>query len=147
MPRKIALQKNTMLFQERVSTEGTSVLQQGQSGWMASQGRTQSEWYLWEHGSRVTRCRSRTSSRHTAQTSVLDSVLLIWAPRLVAIVIAGTEQGDLNSLRVASARSCCCSCWMFCCLELAPPSRSRVLQPHLHWFSNENEANPFTAED
>ena len=75
-----SISENSSLSQERVSTEGTSVLQQGQSGWIASQGRTQSEWYMWEHGSLVTLwCHSWSSSRHTAQKSALDSVLLISA--------------------------------------------------------------------
>lgn len=117
-----------MLFYESALREGTGVRQQGQSGWLASQGRTQSEWYLWEHGSRVTFFCSllavATSSRHTAHTSTLDAVLLsanlglefpfpattLW---LVLFVATGGGGGGLE-------------------LSTPPPSRSKNLLVRLN---------------
>jgi hypothetical protein len=111
----------------------TSVLQQGQSGWMASHGRTQSEWYWCEHGSLVTRsCRSsRTSSRHTAQSSTTTTL-----GRASAESVGGGGQCRWV-LVVDDGTWCSCSCC--CCSWLLPrlrPSLLRISPVHLRRFSS-----------
>lgn len=136
-----------------MSAAGTSARQQGQSGWMASQGRTQSEWYLCEHGSRVTRCRrSRTSSRHTAHTSTFDSVLVSsarrrwwWPPSAAEVGAGGIGQTSAVARTPRSAFSCCCSRRRLRRSEVARPSRSPISRLHLRWYIDNRMALTFRS--
>jgi hypothetical protein len=100
---------------------GTVVRQQGQSGWAANHGSTQSEWYLWEQGSRMTFFLPLTFSKHTAHSSsALDATLFnegLSATTTAGFRVASTE------FTISNVVASFVLGVVFCCLDMFAPSR------------------------